>query len=112
MMDVIRNGFQVSGPLVQTPSPLIPSPCAERMWLVRDGVRWRTGADLSLVKCSRAGRRWGKSGEEALGELPFSPVHPLGFPAHQESKERETASLLILVDLSCPQGLMVSGKAL
>lgn len=53
-----------------------------------------------------------QSGEEALGELPFSPVHPLGFPAHQESKERETASLLILVDLSRPQGLTVSGKAL
>ena len=36
---VTRYGFQVSGPLDWTPSPLIPSPCPERMWGVRDGGR-------------------------------------------------------------------------
>uniref|UniRef100_A0A8C2PGH1 Triggering receptor expressed on myeloid cells 1 n=1 Tax=Capra hircus TaxID=9925 RepID=A0A8C2PGH1_CAPHI len=34
---ITRYGFQVSGPLDRTPSPLIPSPCAERVWGVRDG---------------------------------------------------------------------------
>lgn len=57
--DVIRYGFQVSGPLVCTRSPLVSSPCAERMWGVKGEEGWGTGADLShlsLVEPPRGGR--------------------------------------------------------
>lgn len=103
--DVTRYGFQVSGPLVWTPSPLIPSPCAESEGWEECKARVDL-SHLSWVDLPRGGRRSGWS-EEAMVRLPLSPWFPsVLLLAHQRSKRGKRHLCWIPVAQPTPDGVV------